>query len=117
MTVSALGTVDFVAHDPARNEALLVMVEDRPWGDSGALLPDLQAKLNLYLGYVTTGQLQQGYPDLGTRPVHIQLRSVEQPGPRELELLRIVAKQHLGPMGIRLSFQVIGGTRETEVES
>jgi len=116
MTVSTSATVDFVAHDPARDEALLVMVEDRTWGESGALLPDLQAKFNLYLGYVTTGQLQEGYPDLGIKPVHIQLRSVEPPGPRELEFLRIVAKKHLGPKGIRLSFRVIGDSRETEVK-
>ena len=117
MTVSASGTIDFVAHDPARDEALLVMVEDRTWGESGALLPELQAKFNTYLDYVTTGQIRQGYPDLGGKPVHIQLRSVEPPNAREREFLRIVAKKHLGPKGIRLSLRVIGGHGETAVEA
>src|SRR5438093_8622262 len=117
MTISTPGTIDFVAHDPSRDEALLVMVEDRSWGDAGALLPDLQAKLNLYLDYATTSQLTRAYPGLAGKPLHIQLRSTEPPGQRELELLGIVAKQHLGPRGVRLTHRVIGQPHETEITS
>jgi len=112
MTVSTSGVIDFVAHDPARDEVMLVMVEDRSWGSSGSLLPDLQAKLNLYLAYITSGQLHQGYPSVSTKAVHIQLRSVEPPTSRELEFLRIVMKQHLHPRAIKLSVRVIGENGE-----
>ncbi|HJZ66603.1 MAG TPA: DUF6572 domain-containing protein [Blastocatellia bacterium] len=117
MTVSVAGTIDFIAHDPAHDEALLVMVEDRGWGDAGTLLPDLEAKLNVYLDYVTSGQLQAAYPDLVDKPIHFQLRSLERPGKRELEYLRVVATQDLSPRGIRLSFKVIGETLENAVNA
>ena len=116
MTVAEAGTIDFIAHDQERDEILLVMVEDRAWGESGALLPDLQAKFNFYLDYVMTGQFQQTYSTFGEHRVHIQVRSVDHPGPRELEFLRIMAEQHLAPLGIRLSFRMIGGDQETEVK-
>jgi len=117
MTISTPGTIDFVAHDPSRDEALLVMVEDRSWGDAGALLPDLQAKLNLYLDYATTAQFTRAHPELAGKRLHIQLRSTEPPGQRELEFLGIVAKQHLGPRGVRLTHRVIGQPHETEITS
>jgi len=68
MTISTPGTIDFVAHDPSRDEALLVMVEDRSWGDAGALLPDLQAKLNLYLDYATTPNSHEPIRGLPANP-------------------------------------------------
>ncbi len=112
MTLEAEGTIDFVAHDPARDEALLVMVHDQPWGDMGHYLPPLQAKFNTYFAYATAGALVAAYPQLAGKSVHIQLRSTSPPGARELELLRIVAKNHLQPVGIRLSWRVVGEQHE-----
>src|SRR5262245_40772589 len=115
MTVSTSDKIDFIAHDPGRDEALLVMVEDRSWGAVGPLLPELQSKLNTYLDYVVTGQLERAYPQLSLKRVNIQLRSAEALGPRELKLLNIVARQHLAPRGIRLTWKVVGQAGEHEV--
>jgi uncharacterized protein DUF6572 len=112
MTLETEGTIDFVAHDPAHDEALLVMVRDQPWADAGHHLPPLQAKFNTYFAYATSGSLVAAYPELSGKSVHIQLRSTTPPGERELEFLRIVATHHLRPAGIRLSWRVIGEPHE-----
>lgn len=57
MTVENTRVIDFVAHDPADDSVLLVMVEERSWGDRGSLLRDLQEKLNTYLDYAVEGWL------------------------------------------------------------
>ena len=112
MTLAAETTIDLVAHDPTRDEALLVMVHDRPWGDTGHSLPVLQAKFNTYLEYITSGQLIRDYPNMTGKAVHIQLRSTESPGERELGFLRIIARQHLQPAGTRLTWRVVGEQSE-----
>src|SRR5262245_15280347 len=112
MTLRADGTIDFVAHDPARDEALLVMVHDEPWGNAGRALTILQAKFNTYLDYATAGGLISDHPQLAGKAIHIQLRATEAPGSRELEFLRVVAKQHLHPREIRLSWRLIGEPSE-----
>ncbi len=112
MTVGQDDTIDFVAHDPGRDEVLLVMVQDEAWGDSGLQLPALQAKFNTYLAYATAGRLAIDYPDHKGKRVHIQLRSTHPSGERELAFLRIVAGHHLKPAGIRLSWKVIGHNGE-----
>lgn len=108
MTVKQGHTIDFVAHDPVHDEALLVMVQDEAWGDSGLQLPALEAKFSTYLAYVTEGRLVTDYPALTGRHVHVQLRAATPPGERESEFLRIVAVHHLQPTDIRLSWKVIG---------
>jgi hypothetical protein len=107
MSVSQPDVVDFVVHDPLKDEALLLMVEERAWGDRGLLLPDLQTKLNAYLAFIEH-QLAVDYPELAGKPVHVQLRSAFPPEKAELEFLRIALEQHLAPEGIQLSWHIIG---------
>lgn len=108
MTVEQHRIIDFVALDAGQDVAILVMVEDREWGDAGALLPDLQEKLNTYFAYVTEGQLAADYPDAGGKPVRMELRTMYPPGERELEFLRIVTEAHLRPAGIGFAWKLIG---------
>ena len=78
----------------------LSMVEEREWGSQGALLTDLQAKLNAYLAYVSDGQLDKEYPQLRGKPIRFRLHYEFEPGARESESLAIVRAQHLEPAGI-----------------
>ena len=100
MGVSDHGTIDIVSLDPATGAVILSMVEARPWGDRGALLPDLQAKLSTYLGYALDGQLHADYPDLRGRSIQFELAYVDMPGPREEHFLDIVRRTYLEPEGI-----------------
>lgn len=84
MSVAQADKIDIVALDPKSDRVLLIMVEDRPWGDKGELLQNLQDKFNTYLAFVTEGQLLQEYPDMKGKKVEIQLRSSQ-----ELSLIHI----------------------------
>jgi len=107
MTVEEHDSIDMVAHNPERDEALLVMVEHREWSDRGELLPDLQAKLNTYLAYATEGQLAKDFPALSGKQVHIQVFVAAPPTARELQFLRLVSEHHLQPLGICLSWKLL----------
>ena len=111
MTVAQSDTIDFVAHDPERDEALLVMVEERAWSSSGVPF-DLESKLNTYVQYVSEGRLVADFPDLRGKPVHVQLRAMHPPGEQEITLLRKVVVGHFKPADIRLSWRVIGQEAE-----
>lgn len=107
MTTESHNTIDFVALDRAAGSVILVAVEERPWGDAGSLLPDLQAKLNTYLDYVTSGQLKADYPETATSSVRIELRTTYPPGNRETEFLNIVVRNYLRPERIEFGWQLI----------
>jgi hypothetical protein len=92
--------VDFVSHDPKTDTVILSMVEEREWGHQGALLADLQAKLNAYLAYVLDGQLEREYPKFRGKAIRFRLHYEFEPGTREIEFLAIVRAQHLEPAGI-----------------
>jgi hypothetical protein len=101
MPVSDPLVIDLVAHDPQSDLVMLVMVEEREWGDRGALLPDLQAKLSTYLGYALDGQLHQEHPQLRGKAIAFQLSFAHPPGPRERQLIDIIRKHHLDPERIQ----------------
>ncbi len=109
MSTQEHDTIDLIAHQPDGDIAVLIIVEDRPWGDRGELLHDLQAKLNTYLSYITEGRLEVEYPSLTGRPVLIELRCSFPPGDREIEFLEIVGPRYFAPLGIRLTWRLIGG--------
>src|SRR4051812_45986554 len=100
MGVSDHDTIDIVSLDPASGAVVLSMVEARPWGDRGALLPDLQAKASAYLTYALDGQLHADYPDLRGRPVRFELAYAVPPGEREEHFLDILRRKYLEPEGI-----------------
>jgi hypothetical protein len=111
MTVKQPNVIDFVAHDPTSDEALLVMVQDEPWGESGLQLPFLEDKFNTYFSFVCSGELERSYPALRGKTVHIQVHAVSSPSDREVEFFRIVSMKHLQPAGMKLSWKVIGDDR------
>lgn len=107
MTAEDHNTVDFVALDMDQSLVSLVIVEGRDWGERGSLLPDLQKKLNTYIGYVVEGQLESDYPQVAGMPVQIELRSLTAPGERELGFLEIVRREYLDPASIGFSWKLI----------
>ena len=95
MPVSDPDVIDLVAHDPKTDTVLLVMVEVRPWGTRGELLPELQAKIAAYLTFALDGGLQENYPHLVGKPIVFELSSAEPPGQRERDFLTLVQSQYL----------------------
>lgn len=105
--------IDFVAHDPKTDRAVLAMVEDRPWGDSGTLLPNLQQKLNTYLGFVLEGQLVKQFPQFAGKKIHFVLQTQHPLGRREEQFIDVVELQHLAPRDITWSVRILGSDEPT----
>jgi hypothetical protein len=119
MTVENPAVIDFVAHDPSSDVVSFVLVEHRAWGDQGRLLPDLQRKLNTYLGYALDGKFAEAYPQHRGKRIRFDLRTAYLPGARELEFFELIQKQDLGPRGIELSWRQfeLGDLLSPEAES
>jgi hypothetical protein len=107
-------TIDFIAHDPKTDRVVLAMVEHRPWGDRGALLPDLQKKLNTYLGFVLGGQLVHHHPQFKDKKVSFVLQTQHPLGAREQQFVGIVERQHLTPRDIAWSVRHLGTEKQDE---
>jgi len=79
--------VDLIRLDPERDEVVLLMLEQRPWGAAPEQLRQLELKFNGYLSYVLDGFLVAQYPQYKDVPVCIRLDCAAVPGEVERPLL------------------------------
>ncbi len=107
MSVQETNVIDFVTYNPKQDRVMLVMVETRDWGNTGALLPELQQKLNTYVGYAIDGRLVCDYPAYASKPVRIELRTQYPLTAGEQQFLEIVAKEDLQARGISFDWKII----------
>ena len=91
--VEEAGVIDFFAHDTKTDEVLLVMFESRPWDDSDLQLFQLQEKFNAYVSFLLDGELAEAHPKLVGKKGRIELRCVEMPEGRALDLLSAIHDQ------------------------
>jgi len=88
-----VGTIDVVAHDPKTNEAVLVMDEPNEWDGSDEQLLALQERFNAYVSFLLDGEMAETHPELAGKPARIELRCVNMPDARALELLGLIHDQ------------------------
>ena len=100
MSVSDTNKIDLVSDDPSNNTVVLSIVEERNWGQSGELLPDLQKKIKSYLAYALDGQLLREYPDMVGKRIKFRLYYDFEPGPLETQFIEIAKQQWFSPDGI-----------------
>ena len=68
----------------------LVMVETRPWRDV-AQVKDVRAKVDNYVAFLTSGQMERTYPESAGAVVSIRLDCVEEPTAEIREALQAIA--------------------------
>jgi len=88
-----VGVIDLIAHDPKRDEVVLVMNEPNQWDDSDEQLLALQERFNAYVSFLLDGEMAADHPDLGGKPARIELRCTHVPDTRALELLGMIHDQ------------------------
>ena len=98
--------VDLVSRDAERDEVVLTMLEERPWGSDPEQLRQLEAKFNAYLGYVQGGHLAQQYPQYEGLLVCFQLDCAESPRDEAERMIRAMIN-FAEAEGIRLVVRVI----------
>lgn len=89
--------IDLITADPASDEVVLVMIEERPWTLGSAQLEQLNDKLNAYFVYVLDGHLVEQYPEYLGVPVRLQLDCAHEPSAEARGMLRMatqVAHEH-----------------------
>ncbi len=82
-----VGVIDMVAHDPKRDEAVLVMNEPEPWNDSDERLLQLQERFNSYVSFLLDGEFAEWDPKLAQKRARIEVRCAHMPDRRALDLL------------------------------
>ena len=82
-----VGVIDMIAHDPKRDEAVLVMNEPEPWNDSDERLHQVQERFNAYVSFLLDGEFAEWDPKLAQKRVRIEVRCAHMPDSRGLDLL------------------------------
>ena len=83
----SVGVIDMIAHDPKRDEAVLVMNERKPWNDSEERLHQVQERFNAYVSFLLDGEFAEWDPKLAQKRVRIEVRCAHMPDSRGLDLL------------------------------
>ena len=81
-----VGVIDMIAHDPKRDEAVLVMNEPAPWVDSDERLYQLQERFNAYVSFLLDGEFAEWDPKLAQKRARIEVRCAHMPNSRALDL-------------------------------
>ncbi|HEX4637997.1 MAG TPA: DUF6572 domain-containing protein [Chthoniobacterales bacterium] len=80
------GIIDMIAHDPKRDQAVLIMNEPEPWDGSDERLFQLQERFNAYVSFLLDGEFAEWDPKLAKKRARIEVRCVHMPDARALEL-------------------------------
>lgn len=99
--------IDLIADDARTGEAVLIMLEPRPWDGTEQRLFQLQEKINAYLSFALDGEMLESYPALATRSLRIQVDCVTMPGEDVVDFLSVVREQ-IGFQGINFEVRVMG---------
>lgn len=98
--------IDLVTHDPATDEIIVIMIEDRDWSADPEQPDQLLKKINTYLHFIEDGDLIQHFPQAAGKPVRLQL-DCNGPPTGEAQQLIEEAQQVLLSRGITFAVNVI----------
>ena len=90
---SRIGVIDMIAHDPKRDEVVLVMNEPQSWNGSPEQLIALQERFNAYVSFLVDGEFAESDPNLAQKHARIEVRCVEMPDALTLDLLAKIHDQ------------------------
>jgi hypothetical protein len=104
--VAEAGSIDKIGEDPETGEAVLVMLEPRPWVGTPERGYQLQEKFNTYLGFALDGEMRAAFPTLAAKSLRIQIDCVDTPDPASAHLLKLI-EQQISFQGIRIAVRVV----------
>jgi len=109
MSIEQTQTVDYVNVDKGSGDVWLTISDHLPWDVSeGEHLDLLQQKLNAYLRFIESGELQKKYPDATGRDVVINLVG-KYPLSRQATVFVTKVRAAIGAAGFRLRHEVKPG--------
>lgn len=99
--------VDYVVEE-ADGRVTLRMVETRPWDGGAAQVDQLMAKLNAYVAFIRSGELEAQLPVAAGRPVRVVLQAWHMPHGEVTEAFPTI-REGLATLGVEFDVEVIGG--------
>ncbi len=107
MTVEHTKVIDSVAFAKDGKEVILPIVDHLPWDQfEGEHLLLLQEKMNTYLAFIESGQLDRQFPHLKGREVVIKLFS-KYPLSDQAKTFYRLASGAISGAGFRLEFELV----------
>src|SRR5436853_7920932 len=80
-----VGVIDLIAHDPKRDEVVLVMDQPYEWNGSDERLLALQERFNAYVSFLLDGEMAEAHPEFAGKRARIELRCTHMPDARAIE--------------------------------
>lgn len=106
MSVETRETVDAIGVEDATGNVVLTISDHLDWRDERAHLELLQDKINTYLAFVESGELEQVYENAKGRKVVIDVVAKYPPAPAAIEFFS-AAKNIAGEAGIILRSRIL----------
>ena len=100
-------SLDALAHDAETGEAVLIMVEPRPWDGSEQRIFQLQEKVNSYLSFALDGEMTDAFPHLAGKPVRLQLDCALPPDLMTEHFITAV-REHIALQDMKFAVRVVG---------
>jgi hypothetical protein len=114
MSVQETDRIDFMSHDAATNTFWLNMTEERNWANLDPEFGELKAKVNMYIGAVQSGDLNQKVPESKGKPIGIRLHCSSMPTPDAMHILSLI-KAGCENFKIRFSALLLEGDEGREI--
>ena len=105
MTISDIGVVDIVTTNNANAECVLTISDHLPWDEPGHLLM-LQEKLNTYLSFIESGEIEGPVPDAKYRSIRINVVLAHEPTKEALDFLA-QAQSIIRGAGFELAWELV----------
>ena len=100
-------SLDALAFDAEAGEAVLIMVEPRPWDGSEQRIFQLQEKVNAYLSFALDGEMTDAFPHLAGKPVRLQLDCAVPPDSMTEHFITAV-REHIALQDMKFAVRIVG---------
>jgi len=84
--------IDLIAWDPIKDEVVLTMIEDRPWGESEEQLDQLESKFNNYADYILDGWMYSQYPQYQGKKCRIRVEGSHLPDEHQAKFFTAMSR-------------------------
>ena len=111
-----ISAIDAIAVNPRNGFVERAIIDDKEWEDYDRHMTWLLDKLNAYIGFVFSGQINE-HPAYAGRPIKFAIHFKEPP-PRAARLTLLRMRDHLGAQQVAFAVTETGViTEEVDIES
>ena len=90
MTIEQENVIDLISHNEKEGYVALTIVDHLEWDDENKKLLQLQNKINAYLSFIESGEIEEEYPLSKGKNIRIQLNCMHEPNQDGLQFLDLI---------------------------